>query len=321
MKKILFFSVYTLCLTWFGVVAYAQPNNPSSSQPNIFVIQHLDDNSLLVSLSDIYEYNENDVIIPVDKKRGLVKLQYRIEGAYRADFLKKAGLSETDTLYSYHYPSGQTVALPVKDLHVVAHLNDYSSLDEAPFSGNDYMLGFDIPADALLAFNQNIDSNYVYIGQDNPFSQEPMTALSWQKIDAASFPVTTKAQDEKVFADRPTRINLAIGNTYVSKANGLTYYLQDRIEDSQEVSGRRLLVVESKNQQVIFDSFFYESEGVSLAMLNSQSEDNYAYQWTGKLFKDKPPVVFGFTWLSFGCRGIWVTYSNDYVPTYCDSRH
>jgi hypothetical protein len=71
---------------------------------------------------------------------------------------------------------------------------------------------------------------------------------------------------------------------------------------------------------------FNNSEGASVAPLNfGISNPNYADlkgQWMGKLFKNKPEVIFGFEWVSFGCPGIIYINSRDkYIQINCDNRH
>lgn len=332
MKKIILSSFYTFLITLLSSLIYAQEiapisptadetQKPSSSSLNIFTIHSFEDDTLLVSLSDIYNYSPNEIIIPGNKKEGFTKLQYKISASYRASFLTNTALSETDTLYIHHYPSGKTISLPVKDLDIIAHLNDYRSLSQAPFSDYDYMLGFEIPPEALTPFKGNIYNSFVYIGQENPFIQKPLTPLSWHKIDTASFPATTKTQDQEVFSDWPAHTNLPIGDTYLSETEGLQYYLQNRTEENGQLKGRRLLVTDPKTQQIILDKFFYEHESSSPAELNGEPGYDGTFQWAGKLFKDKPPVTFGFTWVSFGCPSIWVTAPNEYIPIHCDNRH
>jgi hypothetical protein len=51
-------------------------------------------------------------------------------------------------------------------------------------------------------------------------------------------------------------------------------------------------------------------------------ESEYIEQWTGKLFKNKPPVILGFQYVAFGCPGItFLSPTEKDIYIYCDNRH
>jgi len=77
---------------------------------------------------------------------------------------------------------------------------------------------------------------------------------------------------------------------------------------------RRLLVLDSETNDRVYETIYYESEGTSLNPLN--------YQWTGKLFKNKPAVIFGFQIHSFDCPTIqFLSMSEKEISLYCDNNH
>ncbi len=114
----------------------------------------------------------------------------------------------------------------------------------------------------------------------------------------------------------------SMGNTYLYKTNHFLYFLQDYLDDRNVACYRRLLIVDSKTKDIIIEKFFGRGEGTSPSDLNYADEYETVNQWTGKLFKDKPPVVFGFEYISFGCPAISIIdKSNEDIYINCDNRH
>ena len=342
MKKIIQIVFFSFFLFLFHSSSYAQvpvedENGTSHYKPsiNIFTIYSSEDSSALISLSEIYHLNSDSpfgdeagsLIIPNITERGFEKTQYTLTSGYRLRFLSHTGISETDSVFIYDYQHNRLVTLAVKDLHVIARLIPYASPAEAPFPHYYYMIGFEVNTEVLSEFNGG--DVFVYIGTQSPFAQEQLTPLRWNKITSQEFPATSKAQDERFYSSYPWAVNFSSegGNTYLSETEEFQYFLQDYLSDG-EIRVRRLLVVEPQTQEIIIDKIFYESESTSLAPLkggegeyNNAFEDE-SFQWAGKLFEDKPPVVFGFLWVTFGCPAIsFIDPSNENIVIYCDNRH
>ena len=98
--------------------------------------------------------------------------------------------------------------------------------------------------------------------------------------------------------------------------------MQDYVDNRKLLFARRLLVVDSKTKEIIIDKLYSSSEGTSPTPLNYEEGDDVVNQWTGKLFKNKPQVIFGFLYESFGCPGISIIdKSNEEIYLQCDNRH
>lgn len=342
MKKLFSFTFSILFLCFFHSSILAQISVDDQSETdgyykpsiNIFTLRTSGDNSsALISLSEIYQYHldsdapfyeqDGSLIIPNMTAGGFKEVQYTLTSTYRERFLSHTGISETDFVFIYDYQVNRLVILAVKNLNVIARLNDYSSPSNAPFHHYDYLIGFEIDTRML-----NHLEEFVYVGAKNPFALEQLTPLTWKKIAPQKFPATTQAQDEKFYSNYPWDVNLSSkgGNTYSFEANGFEYFLQDYLSNG-EVNVRRLLIIEAQTQAIITDKIFYESESSSLTPLKgADGAYNETFetpsQWTGKLFKNKPPVFFGFEWISFGCPAISIIdKSNEDIVIYCDSRH
>lgn len=76
---------------------------------------------------------------------------------------------------------------------------------------------------------------------------------------------------------------------------------------------------------MIFEKFYCVHEEPSLVPLNvvGHAKDwRSKTQWTGEIFKDRPPVIFGFLFHSSGCPSIdFIEQSENSVRINCDNRH
>ncbi|MCA1751402.1 MAG: hypothetical protein LC670_06345, partial [Flavobacteriales bacterium] len=64
----------------------------------------------------------------------------------------------------------------------------------------------------------------------------------------------------------------------------------------------------------MFQTTYYSGESRSFAPLDNQ--------WTGKLFKNQPQVIFGFSYHSFGCPRITFLHPDkEKININCDNRH
>ena len=272
---------------------------------NVFTIDGSNKDFPFISLSEIQNTGAapDSIVIPHKDKNGLEVKRYKLNSAQRRVFLSQTGVSENDFVFIYDYRHNDLFSFPVKNLRVVARLSHYSQIDYP-----DYMIGFEVDEKALRGFKGNIWDALVCVERKNPFAQKQLTPLVWHKI--------TPEEDEAA---------LSKGFEYLMKTDEFHYFL-GRGSSQRHSDVMHLLVVEPQTQEVVMDKVFYSSEGGSLYPLrvegdNHTNNESFA-QWTGKLFKDKPPVVFGFESLSFGCPSISVIdRTQEEIFLYCDNRH
>ncbi len=267
--------------------------------------------SSFISLSDIYN---DSLAVPEDiiqnqKTRTFAELKhFELTGNYREKLLKGTSLSEIDTLFLYDYKNARLQKFPIRDLKSVANLNLYTSEGEE-ISDYDYMIGFELNQTESSQEKAMDKTNYslAYFGKKNPFSGEKMVPIHWKKTTAEEYPLSLKNQKN-------------LGDTYTAKFENFTYYLQDFTGEYGN-SKRQLAVL--KDRKIIYAKTFSLGEGADFSPLNFVNNDDYNdWQWTGRLFKDKPPVVFGFVSESFGCSSINFldqSYPDFYID--CDNRH
>jgi len=313
----------TLVVENNDVVEYYSPNRQSI---NLFTLNAPEGEVVaFVSLSDIYSLSENpdSAAIPDTKKMGFGASQhFKLEGKYRERFLAKTKISETDSVFIYDYDNNKSASFLVKTLDVVAIINHYASDSDWPYSQYDYMIGFEMEKSQLKGFRDSFYGALVYVGKENPFTGEPLTPIVWKKIAAQDY--TSK----KIEIEGLEYLNSASkGDVHLFEKDSLQYFLQDFLYDPSDYDGRpygrRLLVVDAKTKDIIIDKIFAHNEGSSPSPLN-YAEEAYGEinQWTGKLLKDKPPVVFGFEYISFGCPGIsLIDKSGEDIYLNCDNRH
>ncbi|PIT62278.1 hypothetical protein BHC47_04000 [Snodgrassella alvi] len=331
MKRIILLLIPVLLVFSSIQNIYANPTElpvrKENTKLNIFdFFYYEEDEVAFVSLSDIYPYKSKKVIIPKKSGDEYNKLSYAILDKYRENFLTNLKLHETDNLYWHNYLTGETITLPVKDLKVVARVDIYQDdLSKAPFEFSDYMLGFDIPFNKIKSLKDS-GSVLIYIGAQNPFTNEALQVLTWKKIDQSMFPKTTKSVDKYIVKNVAEHYyDLAIGDTYLSEAYGYRYYMQDRLhdKDSTDYDGifiRRLIIVEPETNKVVLDTFYENDESTILSSFENDQK-NPEMGVTGKLFVDTPLVIFGLGGSAiFGCNSIEVI-GNQYIRINCDNRH
>lgn len=294
---------------------------PRKESINLFTLTSRDStDAAFVSLSDIYPVNEDTDtdVLPDITKMDIISAEYFIlENKYRKRFLAKTTISETDSLFVYDYTKNKLASFAVKNLRTAALVNGYTSEQDFPYERYDYMIGFEISKQYLNGLSDYYADVLVYVGKENPFTKEALTPIAWKKISNKEYPSKALKKEESEILKGTTP-----GSTYAYKTNSFIYFLQDYLNSQKDVYARRLFVVDSKTKDIIIEKFYSESEGTSPSPLNFQNNDNIINQYTGKLFKNKPPVVFGFQYESFGCPAIsLIDKSNEDIYLQCDNRH
>lgn len=294
---------------------------PKGQSINLFTLTPRDSSDVaFVSLSDIYPVNDqNDTLaLPAIEKLGKYDAQYFIlDRNYRKRFLSKTNISETDSVFVLDYAKNKLVSFAVKNLKTAALLNAYSSETDWPYRPFDFMIGFEISTKSLNGLSDYFRDALVYVGKENPFSKEALKPIVWKRIDSKEYPSKPMKNEDHALLE-----NTMAGNTYLFKTESYHYFLQEYLDTHKIIYARRLLVADAKTKDIIIEKLYSQSEGTSAAALNYQEGQDAIYQWTGKLFKNKPTVVFGFEYISFGCPEIsLIDKSNQEIFLQCDNRH
>ncbi|SCC26139.1 hypothetical protein [Gilliamella intestini] len=285
---------------------------------------------MFISLSDdinLYdkEYKERVFLIPSGKRKNYKKKEYLLTDSYRAKFFFEVGVSEDDTVFIYDYEKNDLKSFPISSLKALAVVNPYSSGD-GPFYLSDYMFGFKLDSKII----KDHPSSLVYIGKENPFVQEQLTPLFWNKIDEQDFPVLDEDDEITALAFWGNMDSLKKVDSYLAEANGFRFFIQNytnkdksKLIQSDEIIARHLIILDS-NSNIITNEIEGIAEGDMFYPLNSlNNKDEFIYQWTGKILKNEPPVVFGFKASSFSCTPVFrfMHPLHDYFVPRCDARH
>ncbi|WP_133121688.1 hypothetical protein [Chryseobacterium sp. PMSZPI] len=268
---------------------------------------------VFISVSDI---NNNPNVISSDflkkqKQMFFEQLKYlELDAEHRNKLLSGIHLTENDSLYLFNYELNKLQKTPISKLKAVAYLDVYASEGEDIDAGS-YMVGFQIESKKKIADYDQFHNAIAYFGNKNPFVENKMKPIKWEK----SGPDISK----KYFAGS----KLTYGQTFQSKYENLTYYLQELLEDEM-VLERRLIVINDHHQKIFETTYTTAgSDGAEFYPLNGDNKDNpNNFQWTGYLFKGKPPVTFGFIAPSFGCPSIlFLDKKEKPLKINCDNRH
>ncbi len=269
-----------------------------------------------ISLSDIYILSQHPDSLAVPDLKDVPAEEeskwkyFKLESKYRKRFLSAAGISETDKIYVYDYSTGVIVSFAVKDVATVAALTVYSA--SWPYTQDDYHIGFEINKKYL--WETTGEDVLVAVAKENPFEQGQMQRIRWKKIDLTEFPKIPISPNVLKEYDYFSKLNLTIDSAFKFEHNGFIYYRQEFSGKESYINWSRVLILSAKSKEVVMDDLFRESESASLAPLD--------YQWTGRLLKNRPYVLLGMEWVSFGCPIIsLIQVQGGYIGINCDNRH
>lgn len=266
-----------------------------------------------ISLSD--RYKGNDImpayLINNQKKVPFEKLKrVNLPSSYRQKMLANTGIKENDSLYLFNYESGDLQKIPVNQLNAVAYLDFYTTEGD-DISESNYMLGLEPAVDLKIKEEKNKNYNLLaYIGEINPFAEKPLVPVSWTKISTTKLPVGTSTRD-----------SLTLDVTYEFDHGNFVYYAEDYSLKGTTVE-RQLVVKDKVGKLVHQRTYDLKVEGASAVPLDGGDQlPRKTYQWTGVLFKNQPPVIFGMVSYSFGCPEItFLDASREPFFILCDNR-
>jgi hypothetical protein len=175
------------------------------------------------------------------------------------------------------------------------------------------MIGFEIPKSDWESANYCV----VYIGKTNPFEIGKMKPIIWEETKNLNFPIS---ETSKEFKEALQYRKCELIKTYMYKLDSLKYFVQD-YSNKNEVEIRHIIVINEKQKTIILNDELINSEGKSNNAINYEY-DKWPEQFTGILFKNISPVLFGFESYSFSCRGLYILNSKkSVIGINCDCRH
>lgn len=270
------------------------------------------DMDIFISVSDVYK-GEQPVPAAIIKNQKQMTYEERqhfeLDAPSRKKLLDGINLTENDSLYIYEYGSNKLQRIPISQLKAVAYLSPYS--DDEELDPDSYMMGFQVATHQKTTDYDRYNNAIAYFGNKNPFVENKMKAVKWQKAGADI--------SKKYFSQS----KLTQGKTYQSQYENLTYYLQDYLEEGNIVD-RKLVVINDRKEKIAEKTFSLAGSdgGEFLPLYGIDADEANVFQYTGHLFKGKPPVIFGFLAQSFGCPSIsFLDQKEKDFPINCDNRH
>lgn len=316
MKKVIYLFQNLKLIFILPILCFGQSY---SDDINLFLVSDVEEhNAVFISISDRYPLSnhQDSLAIPNLLNSETKNIEYfQLQSIYRERLLYRTKISEKDSVFVYDYSTDALVAFPVKKLNTVACLSLYTPKEECPCIQDDYELGFEIPKKYLTKLGKYYNYALVFIGKKNPFARGQMKAVVWKKINTNQFP-KLKYHFPKWFINKRD-----FGQSYIYETDKYKIFIKDykTSKKTESVYKRQLVVLDKKSNKLVNNHFFNEGESSSIAMLNNST--NSQTQWTGKLFKNKPEVIFGFEWMSFGCPSIYFLNSQKSIEINCDNRH
>ncbi len=269
-----------------------------------------------VNLSELYPYEYESETSIILHESELGKNNIQLDQKRKNTFLAKANIDKNDIVFIYNLQTDKVYQFPVKDLPVVARVNVYAS-DDSILKEYDYEFGL-----GLGEQYTDTGENFTYLGKSNPFQIGKVKAIVWTKNEEKDHPAIYNAD----------QIKEQFGDEYLSlqslefSHNNFQYFLQDIAKENYMGGSmhRHLVAVDAETKQVVYDDLQTNTESISLMPISieGQEQNPYALQWTGTVFKNKPPILYGFIGESFGCVTIdFLSVTEPPIVIRCDNRH
>ena len=241
---------------------------------------------------------------------------HTLNGENRTGIFSRTGIHEDDQIFIYNIILDSIAVCKVEEIPLVAFMSPYGA--QGSVSQYDYQFGFELKNTGLTGGYYN---SLVYIGPINPFIKNGLVPITWTEIDNSLFPHSRISKQDSATLFRYG--NLDTLRTYYFEHKGLEYFVQNKGHGNM-ASTRFVKVISSVTKEQLFVGIYNDSEGCYLLPLNGVEENDYGtvQQWTGELFKNRPPVIFGFLGLSFGCPSISFIHQPEAdIRICCDNRH
>lgn len=254
-----------------------------------------------LNVSDAY-FSNKDATINLLQKEDL-KDTITLNLKQREKFLNTIKVSETDNVFIYDVNNEKVHKYQVKSLPIIACIKPYFDANHYEKKEKEFQFGFDLQD--KLKYNCHI--NFAYIGEKNPFETGMLKPFVWKRLK------TTVFEKELVTYGITETLKNEVKFVLSYESETLQYYLLNK---------NKLVVIDKKEKEIIFNHIFYSGVNASLTLPILENEREFFFnQWTGKLFKNMPPIVFGFQNWDFGCEKIrFLNKSEPPILVFCDNR-
>lgn len=267
-----------------------------------------------VNISESYDWNYSDTVSTLIPKMNLGKDTINFDLTQKDQILKKINIKADDRIFIYNFSSDSIYTFEVDETPIIACINIYS-LGSQNIEEYDYEIGFNL--------KQNYKTkgeNLVVIGKSNPFQTSSSKPIIWEKISVHNDTIELEKENKKWFLNG----TYLKDQFYTFEFEKYSLLLRDfnKLDSTNRL--RYLIVWDKSAKKSIFKNIYRDSEGTSLSPIQSVGQQNLqnVEQWIGQIFKDKPSIIFGFLYYSFGCSEIqFLDRERTSVTILCDNRH
>ncbi|WP_440122204.1 hypothetical protein [Tenacibaculum sp. Ill] len=267
----------------------------------------LDIRQAFVNVSESFNMPENFI-----HEKDLLKDTIHFNKKQRIEFLKRMNYSEKDTIFIYNIASGLVKKHLVKKTPLIACISLYSQIEEEYKEENynqwDYQIGFNL--------GKSNHDGFAIIGKENPFIEKGLKPLVFKEM---SLEMINNNIKNKLISK--SWINDTVYKKYTSKYENIRSFVKMK-NGYNNWSDLIFKNFDTKDSYHIYQSEGESSSKAPLEIKEEKPQYNESHQYIGRLFKNKPPVTFGFIWESFGCPQIHFL-DKDELPILilCDNRH
>ncbi len=271
-----------------------------------------------VSLTDRYPFHphpDSSIISEeMRKEPSGVKYNHHVIGSdKRALFLKNLSIQEDDQLFAFDFQHDTVVTFPVSELKLVGSLSPYISERDFPVPEYYFQIGFEIPYEPVRMMHRYSYHEIIYIGKANPFKVGEATPILFEEISFENYLKEDQEQKDTTGKYKYLRFS----------HNGYDFYT--KVFAGQYYFARKMRVFHRSSGQKVLDREYGRGEGASASIIRTPAMDIIRepyLQWTGGIFRGKPPVIIGMEYQSFGCEP--VDFLDPAIPRiyfWCDNRH
>lgn len=265
-----------------------------------------------LNMSESYFYNKAEEAGSLLTANNFLKDTVKLNENQRNRLLKILGISESDKVFLYETVTDSIMVYNIKELPAIACVNIYAQDEDFERDEFQYEFGFDLGKKYKGGYE-----NFVYVGKANPFQKGKLKPMVWKTIEDERFPVKIDTS----ITNGATKITGR--KTYGFSDSNYNFFIQE-IEKENDIRYRHLVVINTNTNKVVTEKVYRDSEAAYLSPMKIENEEQVyeSFQYTGVLFKNKPPIVYGFLSVSFGCPGIdFLSDEEPFVPILCDNRH
>ncbi len=156
---------------------------------------------------------------------------------------------------------------------------------------------------------------FAVIGRENPFIEKGLKPLVFEKMTTKDI----KNYSYKGLLSKNWN-NDSNYSPYIERYENIRFFVKINEQNNE---WKDLIVVNTATKDFIYINQKESESTYKVPIIRKSAKADYGgNQWVGRLFKNKPPIIFGFTGETFGCDIIYFLKKDELpIITLCDNRH